>query len=156
MPKKRDIEPAVHKLSREGFLAQVKEHLLETKSKLLEEMDTEQKAQREGNKDEGMDAYDLASEERDREINFILSDRERAKIKEIDDALARLADSSYGVCESCGLEIGEERLEALPFTRVCRDCQQDREREAKSQRNYDSEDRAYRKVGSTDGDEENM
>lgn len=142
--------------SRNGFLDKVREHLLETKSKLLAEMDTEQKAQREGNKDEGMDAYDLASEERDREINFILSDRERVKIKEIDDALARLADSSYGLCESCGLEIGEERLEALPFTRVCRDCQQDREREAKSQRNYDSEDRGYRKVGSTDADEENM
>jgi RNA polymerase-binding transcription factor len=138
------------------FLDGVREHLLETKSKLLEEMDTDQKAQRDANKDEGMDAYDLASEERDREINFILSDRERAKIKEIDDALARLADQSYGVCEECGLEIGEERLEALPFTRVCRDCQQDREREAKSQRNFDGEDRAYRKVGSTDGDEDNM
>jgi DnaK suppressor protein len=141
---------------RNQFLDHVREHLLETKSKLLEEMDTEQKAQRDANKDEGMDAYDLASEERDREINFILSDRERAKIKEIDDALARLADQSYGVCEECGLEIGEERLEALPFTRVCRDCQQDREREAKLQRNFDSEDRAYRTVGSTDGDEDNM
>jgi len=142
--------------SRNEFLDGVREHLLETKGRLLDEMDTDQKAQREGNKDEGMDAYDLASEERDREINFILSDRERIKIKEIDDALARLADQSYGLCESCGLEIGEERLEALPFTRVCRDCQQDREREAKLQRNFDSEDRAYRKVGSTDGDEENM
>ncbi len=138
------------------FLNQVHEHLTETKARLLEEMETELKAQREGNKDEGMDAYDLASDERDREIKFILSDRERAKIKEIDDALARLGDGSYGICESCGLEIGEERLDALPFTRVCRDCQQDREREAKSQRNYDSEDRGYRKVGSTDGDEENM
>jgi DnaK suppressor protein len=142
--------------SRNKFLNKVHEHLLETKSKLLEEMETELKAHREGNQDEGRDAYDLASEERDREINFILADREQAKIKEIDDALARFADGSYGVCESCGLEIGEERLDALPFTRVCRDCQQDREREAKSQRNYDSEDRGYRKVGSTDGDEENM
>ena len=141
--------------SREKFLGKVRENLLETKSKLLEEMDSEQKAQREGNQDEGRDAYDLASEERDREINFILSDRERAKIKEIDDALARLADASYGICEECGLEIGEERLDALPFTRVCRDCQQDREREAKSQRNYDGEDRGYRKIGSTDADEEN-
>jgi DnaK suppressor protein len=142
--------------SREKFLAKVRENLLETKSKLLEEVDTDQKAQRDANKDEGMDAYDLASEERDREINFILSDRERAKIKEIDEALARLADQSYGICEECGLEIGEERLDALPFTRVCRDCQQDREREAKSQRNFDSEDRGYRKVGSTDADEENL
>jgi len=142
--------------NRKEFLGKVREHLIETKSKLLSEMDTEAKAQREGNKDEGMDAYDLASEERDREIDFILSDRERAKIKEIDDALARLAIDSYGICESCGLEIGEERLDALPFTRLCRDCQQDREREARSQRNFDGEDRGYRKVGSTDGDEENM
>jgi len=140
---------------RNKFLDKVREQLVATKSRLLEEMDSDQKAQREGNKDEGMDAYDLASEERDREINFILSDRERSKIKEIDDALARVADGSYGLCESCGLEIGEERIDALPFTQVCRDCQQDREREAKLQRNYDSEDRGYRKVGSTDGDEEN-
>ncbi|HLX36762.1 MAG TPA: TraR/DksA family transcriptional regulator [Candidatus Binataceae bacterium] len=141
---------------REKFLDRVRESLLETKAKLHQEVDTEEKAQREANKDEGLDAYDLASEERDREINFILSDRERAKIKEIDDALARLADGSYGICEECGLEIGEERLDALPFTRVCRDCQQDREREAKSQRNFDSEDRGYRKIGSTDADEDNV
>ena len=56
--------------SRAKFLNEVHEHLLETKARLLEEMETELKAQREGNKDEGMDAYDLASEERDREIKF--------------------------------------------------------------------------------------
>jgi len=138
---------------REKFLAKVRENLLETKSKLLEEVDTDQKAQRDANKDEGMDAYDLASEERDREINFILSDRERVKLQQIDDALARLDDGSYGICESCGLEIAEERLEAMPFTRLCRDCQQDQEREEKSQRRVD-EANTYRKVGSTDADDE--
>jgi DnaK suppressor protein len=102
-----------------------------------------------------MDAYDLASEERDREINFILSDRERVKLKQIDDALERLDDGAYGVCESCGLEIAEERLIAMPFTRLCRDCQQDEEREAKSQaRRLDDEPNAYRKVGSTDADDD--
>src|SRR4029077_18822631 len=140
--------------NRKKFLAKMREQLVEMKTKLLSEIDSELRAQREANKDEGMDAYDLASEERDREINFILSDRERMKIKEIDDALARLADSSYGVCESCGLEIGEERLEALPFTRVCRDCQQDQEREAKTQRRFEDERNVYRKLGSTDNEEE--
>ena len=43
-------------------------------------------------------------------------------------ARARLDDGSYGICESCGLEIAEQRLEAMPFTRLCRDCQQDQER----------------------------
>jgi len=141
--------------NRKKFLAKMREQLGEMKTKLLSELDSELRAEREGNKDEGMDTYDLASEERDREINFILSDRERVKIKQVDDALDRLDDGTYGVCESCGLEIAEERLQALPFTRLCRDCQQDQEKEAKSQRRGDDERNTYRKLGSTDADEEN-
>ena len=142
--------------NRKKFLADLREHLLQMKNKLVAEIDSELRAEREGNKDEGMDTYDLASEERDREINFILSDRERVKIKQIDDALGRLEEGSYGVCESCGLEIAQERLEAMPFTRLCRDCQQDQEREAKSQRRFDDERNTYRKIGSTDADEDNL
>jgi DnaK suppressor protein len=140
--------------NRKKFLADQQTALLELKNKLAAEIEAEIKAEREGNKDEGMDTYDLASEERDREINFILSDRERVKSQSIDDALARLADGSYGICESCGLEIAEERLRALPFTRLCRDCQQDQEREARSQRRFDEGRNTYRKLGSTDADEE--
>ncbi|HXZ87183.1 MAG TPA: TraR/DksA family transcriptional regulator [Candidatus Binataceae bacterium] len=142
--------------NRKKFLADLKANLVDMKAKLMAEIDSELKAEREGNKDEGMDTYDLASEERDREINFILSDRERVKIKQVDDALARMEEGSYGVCESCGLEIAEERLAAMPFTRLCRDCQQDQEREAKSQRRYEDERNTYRKIGSTDADEENI
>ena len=138
--------------NRKKFLADQQAALFEMKNKLMAEIDAESKAQREGDRDEGMDTYDLASEERDREINFILSDRERIKSQSIDDALARLADGSYGVCESCGLEIAEERLRALPFTRLCRDCQQDQEREARSQRRFDDGRNSYRKLGSTDAD----
>src|SRR5215475_9424765 len=141
--------------NRKKFMTDLRQQLLGMKAKLLNEMELESKAEREGNKDEGLDTYDLASEERDREISFILSDRERIKIKQIDDALERLDDGSYGVCESCGLDIAEERLNAMPFTRLCRDCQQDQEREAKSQRRYDDERNTYRKLGSTDVDEEN-
>src|SRR5215813_11447676 len=115
---------------RKKFLVKVREHLQEMKAKLLSEIDSELRAEREGNKDEGLDTYDLASEERDREISFILSDRERSKVKNIDDALERLEEGSYGVCDACGLEVAEERLTAMPFTRLCRDCQQDQEREA--------------------------
>jgi len=140
--------------NRKKFLADQQAALFEMKNKLMAEIDAESKAERESNKDEGMDTYDLASEAPDREINFILSDRERIKSQSIDDALARLAEGSYGVCESCGLEIAEERLRALPFTRLCRDCQQDQEREARSQRRFDDARNSYRKLGSTDADEE--
>jgi RNA polymerase-binding transcription factor len=149
MPKK----PA--STSRKKFLAKVRERLQETKEKIVAEMDQAMRSEREGLKDEGMDTYDLASEERDREISFILSDRERAKSSAIDDALERIGEGSYGICESCELEIGEERLEALPFTRLCRDCQQDLEREARTQRRAEEERAGYRKFGSTEADEEN-
>jgi DnaK suppressor protein len=142
--------------ARKKFLENARENLLATKEKLLGEIDSELRAERESNKDEGMDSYDLASEERDREINFILSDRERVKLKQIDDALERLDEGNYGVCESCGLEIAEERLIAMPFSRLCRDCQQDQEREAKSQRHFDDERNTYRKIGSTDADDESV
>jgi DnaK suppressor protein len=151
MTKKPDAAGA-----RKKFLDGARENLLAMKQKLLGEIDSELRAEREGNKDEGMDTYDLASEERDREINFILSDRERVKLQQIDDALERIDDGNYGVCESCGLEIGEERLIAMPFSRLCRDCQQDQEREAKSQRQRDDEPNTYRKIGSTDADDESV
>ena len=140
--------------NRKKFMADLQQRLLDMNAKLLEEMELESKAEREGNKDEGLDTYDLASEERDREISFILSDRERSKVKHIDDALARMEEGSYGVCDACGLEIAEERLTAMPFTRLCRDCQQDQEREARSQRRVEDERNTYRKLGSTDADEE--
>jgi DnaK suppressor protein len=142
--------------ARKKFLESARENLLAMKQKLLGEIDSELRAEREGNKDEGMDTYDLASEERDREINFILSDRERVKLQQIDDALERIDAGNYGVCESCGLEIGEERLTAMPFSRLCRDCQEDQERESKSQRQRDDEPNTYRKIGSTDADDENV
>jgi DnaK suppressor protein len=140
--------------SRKKFMADLRQQLLDTKAKLLKEMELESKAERESNKDEGLDTYDLASEERDREISFILSDRERSKVKQIDDALERMDEGSFGVCDSCGLEIGEERLAAMPFTRLCRDCQQDQEREARSQRRVEDERNTYRKLGSSDADED--
>src|SRR5205085_511616 len=80
---------------------------------------------------------------RDREINFILTDRDRGKVQAIEDALERVEDGSYGMCESCEAEIAEGRLQAMPFTRLCVQCQADREIEAKQNRRGE-DDRAYR------------
>jgi len=44
----------------------------------------------------------------------------------------------------------------MPFSRLCRDCQQDQEREAKSQKRFDDERNTYRKIGSTDADDESV
>jgi RNA polymerase-binding transcription factor len=139
---------------RKAFLKSAREKLLEMRRQVLREISNDLKEGREGAKDEGMDTYDLASEERDREISFILTDREREKLNAIQEALERVDDGSYGICESCESEIAEGRLGALPFTRLCVNCQSEREREAKAARRFDDE-RAYRKLSATDVDEEN-
>ncbi|MEO0288842.1 MAG: TraR/DksA C4-type zinc finger protein [candidate division WOR-3 bacterium] len=43
-------------------------------------------------------------------------------IREIDEALLRLQNGSYGICEICGEEISQKRLKALPFTKLCIKC----------------------------------
>ena len=66
---------------RKTTLKNAKQLLLDMKRQIHREISDELKHGREGAKDDGMDTYDLASEERDREINFILSDREREKLQ---------------------------------------------------------------------------
>jgi DnaK suppressor protein len=138
---------------RKAFLKNARETLSEMKKQLLEEIRHDLKQGREASKDEGMDTYDLASEEREREINFILTDRDRGKLQAIEEALERVEDGSYGICESCEAEIAEGRLVAMPFTRLCVQCQADRETEAKQNRRGE-DDRTYRRLSSTDLDED--
>src|SRR5262249_33232990 len=95
---------------------------------------------------------DLASDARDREISHALIDRDRDKLAAIDEALGRVDDGTYGLCEDCEAEIAEGRLQALPFTRLCVTCQADRERESKINKRYE-EDRAAWRLGAGDSDE---
>lgn len=139
---------------RKAFLKAARASLLEMRQQVLQGIESESKYSREGTKDEGMDAYDLASEERDRDISLILSDRDRQKLIAIDDAIERIAAGSYGICEACELDIAEERLKALPFTRLCVACQAEQEREAKQTRRPEDE-RGLRRFAVGDTEEEN-
>jgi DnaK suppressor protein len=150
MPK---TDPEKEKKLRKEFLKQAADTLLETKKQLLKEMQGRVKEETEGVKDEGRDTYDLASDERDREINFILNDREREKLHAIDEALQRIKDKTYGICESCEGEIQLGRLKVLPFTRLCVKCQEENERESKRQKTLEDE-RGYRKIVITDFEED--
>ncbi|MEK7378359.1 MAG: TraR/DksA C4-type zinc finger protein [Candidatus Binatota bacterium] len=144
---------------RKELLKKAEETLLETKKQLLREIRERVKEETEGSKDEGRDTYDLASDERDREINFILNDREREKLHAIDDALQRIKDKTYGICEcgceNCEGEIQLGRLKILPFTRLCVKCQEEMEKERKLQKKFEDE-RTYRKLAITDIEEENL
>jgi DnaK suppressor protein len=58
----------------------------------------------------------------DREIDLYLSAQARATVAEIDRALAKIDDGTYGICEHCGQPIPEARLEALPYAALCVAC----------------------------------
>ncbi len=70
-----------------------------------------------------------------------------------DEGMDTYDDGSYGVCEGCESDIAEARLEALPFTRLCINCQAEREKEAKTMKRFE-EDRTYRRLVTSDSDEE--
>jgi RNA polymerase-binding protein DksA len=57
-----------------------------------------------------------------REIDYTLGDNAEQVISEIDAALQRIEDGTYGVCASCGREIPPARLEANPWASLCIDC----------------------------------
>jgi DnaK suppressor protein len=58
----------------------------------------------------------------DRELDLHLSAQAQAAIEEIDAALVKIAEGTYGFCESCGNPVPKARLEALPHARLCVSC----------------------------------
>lgn len=91
------------------------------------------------------DIYDQASSERDRELGLLLGDREREKLHSIDEALMRIDEEEYGICEECEEEIPLGRLKAMPFARHCVRCKADLEKLQAQTRRFE-EERAYREI----------
>jgi DnaK suppressor protein len=68
------------------------------------------------------DPTDRGSLESDRNLELRIRDRERKLISKIDEALARIGDGSFGLCEECSEPIAVERLKARPVTTLCIEC----------------------------------
>lgn len=64
----------------------------------------------------------------DREVDLTLQENAKAALAQIDRALSKLEDGSYGRCDKCGKEIGEARLESVPSATLCMDCKRLEER----------------------------
>jgi DnaK suppressor protein len=71
---------------------------------------------------------DTATETYDRELDYTLEENSEHLLGEIDAALKRIDEGTYGICTNCGEQIPAERLEARPWATLCIDCQRDRER----------------------------
>ena len=74
------------------------------------------------------DPSDRASWESEANRDLRIRDRERKLVEKIDEALARIADGSFGECDECGEMISVGRLKARPVTTLCIQCKSDQER----------------------------
>ena len=74
--------------------------------------------------DDGVkDSVDMSLLDHNQEIAFRLGERESQMVADIDQALLRIEEGSYGICARCGKPIDERRLEAVPTARYDAACQ---------------------------------
>src|SRR5687767_5051707 len=101
------------------------EDALRAKQRQLHESFERDKAAGNASPDDGIqDLADKAASAYSKELNFSLSDAERNLLMLIDEAFNRMKAGTYAICTNCGVEIGEKRLQAVPWTPYCIDCQE--------------------------------
>jgi len=82
-------------------------------------------------RNEMADENDLASSEYLLSFELRLRDREKYLLRKIEDALERMDDGEYGICEVCEEDIAVGRLKARPVTTMCIRCKEEQERKEK-------------------------
>ena len=98
---------------------------LETRQSELRRTVTRNQADgRTADEDTAQDIADRAASSYTKEFLFSQSNNERQLLMMVDGALARIREGSFGECISCGKEINPKRLEAVPWTRHCIECQE--------------------------------
>ena len=80
------------------------------------------------NADDGVkDSVDMSLQDVNQELAFRLGERESQTVAEIDEALQRIDEGTFGTCERCGKPISDKRLEVLPTARFDAACQSELE-----------------------------
>ena len=98
---------------------------LETRQQELRRAVTQNQADgRSADEDTAQDIADRAASSYNKEFLFSQSNNDRQLLQMVDGALARIREGSFGECISCGKEINSKRLEAVPWTRHCIECQE--------------------------------
>jgi DnaK suppressor protein len=100
------------------------ERLLDQKRLLEKAMLTAVEQGRETSADDTQDVADLAVLSYQKELIFSQGTSGHRQLRLVRLALGRVQDGSFGECQHCGSEIGPKRLEALPWTPYCIDCQE--------------------------------
>lgn len=98
--------------------------LMEKKTALSAELAKSRTAEEETTDELTQDIADKAVSSYTREFLYSLNDTERNTLIQIDQALGRIEDGSYGYCMNCGVPMSEKRLNAVPWTPHCVECQE--------------------------------
>ena len=112
-------------------LERFKERLVSQKRQILESNRKVMEQDLNVSRDDMPDEIDLASSEVSKSLLLRLNDRERNILPKIEKALKKVASGEYGVCESCGYDIGIGRLEVRPFATLCIKCKEEEEHNEK-------------------------
>lgn len=107
-----------------------KRKLLEIRRDLLGQVERKKLYSKEVGEDGIPDSGDVAAYSYSKEVLMGLGENERTKLRLVEEALAKIDEGTYGVCERCEEAIPVKRLELLPFTRYCVQCQTELERES--------------------------
>lgn len=110
--------------------------ILQLKEKILDEIkhiseDTLKKTQKDAAGDISGYTYhmaDVASDTYDREFSLGLASNERQSLYELDDAIKKIEEGTFGICEECKSPILKTRLKVVPFARFCVKCQEKKEK----------------------------
>jgi RNA polymerase-binding transcription factor DksA len=122
-------------IPRSAFTKKQRSRLLDLKDSLVDSMngmaEDTLRARAEGSEASafGMHQADAGSDAYDRDFALSLLSKEQDALYEIDEALKRIDNGNYGICEMSGKPIPQARLEALPFARFTIECQAEYERE---------------------------
>jgi RNA polymerase-binding protein DksA len=117
-------------------LTEFKKLILKRKDEVDDEIkhisdDTLKKSQKDASGDISGYTYhmaDVATDNYDREFSLGLASNDRQSLYELDDALKRIEDGRFGICEDCEQLITKVRLRAVPQARLCVKCQEKREK----------------------------
>ncbi|MGA7616279.1 MAG: TraR/DksA family transcriptional regulator [Thermoanaerobaculia bacterium] len=102
----------------------LRDALVSKQQELLDSFDRDRAAGNEQQEDGTQDLADKAASTYSKELNFSLSDSEREMLVQVEEALDRFDDGTFGTCTNCSATIGERRLTAVPWTPFCIDCQE--------------------------------
>lgn len=118
-PKEREERQRRREVLQRMLLGKRQEIIREIEGNLGQSLTEDQQRRLESARDVG----DQALMDLERELGISLMEMRNRKRQAIDEALTRLNEGTYGICAECGIEVSEKRLEAVPFAKLCVQCQ---------------------------------